>query len=112
MSSLLELIGLLSYIIIIVLVLTVVFIRSNADDRRVLVSVAFIFSLIIISIFTYIPIIQFLLLILVIISVFYLMFVHILPLFYARRDRILFTEITAEVWDDLKVNETLVEEKN
>jgi len=111
MSSLLELIGLISYILVIVLVLTVVFIRINADNRRVLGSISFIFALIIISIFLYIPIIQFLLLILVIINVYYLMFVHILPQFYAKRDRILFTEITNEIWDDLKVNETMIEEK-
>ena len=111
MASILELLGLISYILVMVLVLVVVMIRVSAENRKVLISIASIFALIIINVFLYIPLIQFLLFILVILNIYYLIFVHILPQFYARRDRILFTEITKEVWEELKVNETITEEK-
>ena len=111
MSLVLELIGLIIYAVIIVLVLTIVFIRSTEENRVVLATIVFLLALIGLILFISIPVIQFFLFILVILDLYYLVYVHILPHFYTRSDRLLFVEVTNEVWDDLKVNETVQELK-
>jgi hypothetical protein len=111
LSPVLELIGLIAYAIIIVLVLIIVFIRCTEENRVVLTTIVFLLALIGLNLFISIPIIQFFLFILVILDLYYLIYVHILPHFYTRSDRLLFVEVAKEVWDDLKVNETVQENK-
>ncbi len=105
------LIGLIFYAIILILVLFFVYIRSSEENRRVLTTIVFLFSLITINLFISIPIIQFLLFILVILDIYYLIYVHILPYFYTRQDKLLFAEIPNEIWETLKVNDTIKEKK-
>ena len=111
MSSMFELIGAVFYILVIVIVLIILMVRCNAENRKVLVSVVSLFALIIINVFFYIPLLQFVLFILVIINIYHLIFVYILPYFYTQNDRLLFTEITKEIWEDIKVNDTIIEDK-
>jgi hypothetical protein len=107
----LELIGLILYAVIIIVVLLFAFIKATAENRRVLTIIIFLIALIGFNFFISIPIIQFFLFFLVILDLFYLVYVHILPFFYTRSDRLLFTEISSEVWEDLKVHETIQEKK-
>ncbi len=109
MFFVLELIGLIIYAIILALVLIIVFIRSSEENRVVLITIVFLFGLIGLNLIISIPIVEFFLFILVILDIYYLIYVHILPHFYTRSDRLLFVEVTNEVWDHLKVNETIKE---
>lgn len=40
----------------------------------------------------------------------YIMYVYLLPNFYTESDRLLFVEFENEVWDELKVNDTITKE--
>ena len=112
MPLVLELIGLIFYIVIIIIVLIIVFYRCDAEQRKVLVSFVFLLSLIVLNTFIDIPIIQFLLFFLMILDLLYIIYVQILPYFYTQRDRLLFVEVANELWEELKVNETIVQEED
>jgi len=47
-----------------------------------------------------------------ILDLLYIIYVQILPYFYTQRDRLLFVEVANELWEELKVNETIVQEED
>ena len=110
-ASLIELIGVISYISIFIIVVGVVFIRLNSEDRKLFSSLVLLLTLLLFLMVFYIPVIQFILFVLIILDLIYITYVYILPYFFTDTDRLLFVEVAKEVWDDLKVNETIIQEK-
>lgn len=111
MLSLLELLAIVSYIGIFVAVLIVVYIRCSRENKRVLSSITMLIVLISLMMFTNNPLFQFLLFFLLILDLYYVVYVFILPKFYAGRESNLFMEVENEVWDELKITNTLEELK-
>ena len=89
----------------------IVFIKLNEEDRKLFSSLVLLLVLIITLMVFYIPIIQFILFLLIILDLLYITYVYILPYFFTDTDRLLFMEVAGEIWDDLKVNETIISEK-
>ncbi|MHA1149070.1 MAG: hypothetical protein ACTSR8_12600 [Promethearchaeota archaeon] len=111
MDSTIELIGLLAYLGIFLLVLIVVFIECNEKQRKMFSSLIFLALLVYLIIFIYNPLLQFFFLFLIILDLIFIIYVQILPNFYTSSESVLFYERELEVWDNLKVSETILEEK-
>lgn len=106
-----ELIGILAYLAIFVLVLIFVFVESNDKQRKMFSSLIFLTILVFLTIFIYNPVLQFFFFILLILDLFFIIFVQILPFFYTSRESLLFFESESEVWEEVKVPYTIIEEK-
>ena len=111
MDNLIELIGLLAYLAIFLLVLIVVFIQCTEKQRKMFSSLIFLALLVYLIIFIYNPLLQFLFLFLIVLDLIFIIYVQILPTFYTSSESLLFYEREPEVWDDLKVSATIIENK-
>jgi len=105
----LGLIGLLSYLIIFLVVLILVFIHCDERQRSLLSSVSFLLIFMILIFFINVLFIQLIFMFIIIVDILFIIYGHLLPNFYAASDSVLFFEREKEVWEDLKVNETIKE---
>lgn len=111
MYQILELIGLLTYAAVSIIVLITIFLYSDKERRQITASISFIFLLIFTMIFIPNIIIQFFLFIIVLITTIHLIYVYIIPEFYSRSEPILFIEVPKEIWEQVKVQDTIIKTK-
>lgn len=109
--TLIEIIGITLYIGILAFVSIMVLFRSQKEHRKFISSLIFLIILIICTIFIQILVFQYLILLMIVVESFYIIYVHVLPYFYISSDKSLFLEVQNEIWTDIKVNETIIEEK-
>ncbi len=62
-------------------------------------------------VFISIPVFQFIFLLLIILNSIYIVFIYILPKFYSQVESLLFFERESEVWDEIKIPDTIIELK-
>ena len=105
-----ENISMIFYGVFILIFLIILFIKCPTKRRKSLASFVSLISLIIfISLVNY-PLISFLLFFLVILNLLYIILIH-LPYFTEKSDRDIFFEAHNEIWNDLKINNSIIPEE-
>lgn len=84
---------------------------SKKGDKDILTSLIILIGFIGIEIFIENTIIQLLFFVCIIILIIYIVFFFFIPRLFYIKEQFLFTEIKSEVWEDLKMDSTIVEKQ-
>ncbi|MFO8019597.1 MAG: hypothetical protein R6U96_13300 [Promethearchaeia archaeon] len=111
MYQILQLIGIFTYIAVFSFVLITVFIYSDEETKRISASITILLLLLMAMVFIRSATLQFLLFIFVLLDAIHLIFTQFIPQFYSRSESILFIEVPKEIWEQTKVQDTIIKQK-
>ncbi|MGV9198124.1 MAG: hypothetical protein ACOC4M_04735 [Promethearchaeia archaeon] len=111
MYQILELIGIIVYIAVFSLVLITVYLYSEKESKRISFSLTSLLVLLGVMIFINSIILQFFLFIFILLDAIHFIYVHVIPQFYKRSESVLFIDVPKEIWEQIKVQDTIIKQK-
>lgn len=97
--------------IIYIVITASIIIFTEKENRKIVISLIVSVSLVFMNLFINIPLLNFTFFLLLILNLFYFLFFILYSKIISPSDYYLFADVDNEIWEDIKVNKTIVEEE-